>query len=182
MAPRTEPWGTPHTMEQVMRRKIRLPRVVAGLTGRIETIVVLIPPPDRKSLVDAEEYHDRPYRRPPIGSKEQAEPNLLRRLQEECPSRRSAQRSPLSGKLRFTDWNLRRSPFEIRWARSWRATSLSSSFERTDRLDIGRKDRTSDESRSTFSRRGEMYTVLITAGTHLFAGAQSIQYNTTQLY
>jgi len=31
--------GTPHTM----RRKIRLAHAVAGLTGRIETIVVLIP-------------------------------------------------------------------------------------------------------------------------------------------
>jgi len=43
----------------VMRRKIRLTRAVAGLTGRIETIVVPIPRSDRKSLVDAEEYHDR---------------------------------------------------------------------------------------------------------------------------
>jgi len=41
MARRTEPWGTPHTMEPGDRRKIRLARAVAGLTSRIETIVVL---------------------------------------------------------------------------------------------------------------------------------------------
>jgi len=82
-----------------MRRKIRLARAVAGLTGRIETIVVLIPRSDRKSPVDAEEYHDRPCRRPPIGPAKQGQTDLLRRLQEECPSRPSAQRSPLSGEL-----------------------------------------------------------------------------------
>jgi len=44
--------------------------------------------------------------------------------------------------------------------------SLSSTFERTDdRLEIGRYDRTSEESRSTFLRRGEMYAALKTAGT-----------------
>jgi len=82
-----------------MRRKIRLARAVAGLTRRIETIVVLIPRSDRKSPVDAEEYHDRPCRRPPIGPAKPGQINLLRRLQEECPSRPSAQRSPLSGEL-----------------------------------------------------------------------------------
>jgi len=80
-----------------MKRKIRLARAVAGLTGRIETIVVLIPRSDRKSSVDAEEYHDRPYRKTPIGPTEQGQTNLLRRLQEECPSKPSAQRSPMSG-------------------------------------------------------------------------------------
>jgi len=47
------PWS------RVMRRKIRLARAVAGLTGRIETIVVLIPRSDRESPVDAEEFHDQ---------------------------------------------------------------------------------------------------------------------------
>jgi len=42
-----------------MRKKIRLARAVAGLTGRIETIVALISRSDRRSPVDAEEYHDR---------------------------------------------------------------------------------------------------------------------------
>jgi len=51
-----------------MRKKIRLTRAVAGLTGRIETIDVLIPRSDRRSPVDAEEYHDRPCRRPPINA------------------------------------------------------------------------------------------------------------------
>jgi len=82
-----------------MRRKIRLARAVAGLTGRIETIVVLIPRSDSKRPVDAEEYHDRPCRRPPIGPAEQGQTYLPRRLQEECPSRPSAQRSPSSGEL-----------------------------------------------------------------------------------
>jgi len=81
----------------VMRKKIRLERAVAGLTGRIETIVVLIPRSD--SPVNAEEYHDRPCRWPPIGPAKQGQTNLLRRLQEECPSSPSAQRSPLSGEL-----------------------------------------------------------------------------------
>jgi len=70
-----------------MRKKIRRARAVAGLTGRIETIVVLIPRSDMRSPVDAEEYHDRPCRRPPIGQAKQGQANLLRRLQEECPSR-----------------------------------------------------------------------------------------------
>jgi len=82
-----------------MRKKIQLVRAVAGLTGRIETIVVLIPRSDRSSPVDAEEYHDRPCRRPQIGPAKQGQTNLLHRLQEECPSRPSAQQSPLSGEL-----------------------------------------------------------------------------------
>jgi len=56
---------------RVMRKKIRLARAVVGLTGRIETIVVLIPRSDRRSPVDAEEYHDRPCRRPSIGPAKQ---------------------------------------------------------------------------------------------------------------
>jgi len=80
-------------------RKFRLARAVTGLTGRIETIVVLIPRSDRKSPVDAEEYHDQPCRRPPIGPAKQGQTNLLHRLQEECPSRPLAQRSPLSDEL-----------------------------------------------------------------------------------
>jgi len=87
----TTPWS------RVMRKKIRLARAVADLTGRIETIVVLIPQSDRRSSVDAEEYRDRPCQRPPIGSAKQGQTNLLRRLQEKCPSKPSAQRSPLSG-------------------------------------------------------------------------------------
>jgi len=67
-----------------MRRKIRLTRAVAGLTGRIETIVVLIPRSDRKSPVDAEQYHDRPCRRPPIGPAKRGQTDVLRRLREEC--------------------------------------------------------------------------------------------------
>jgi len=82
-----------------MRRKIRLARAVAGLKGRIETTVVLIPRSDRKSPVNAEEYHDRPCERPPISLAKQGKTNHLRRLQEECPSRPSAQQSPLSGEL-----------------------------------------------------------------------------------
>jgi len=82
-----------------MKRKICLARAVANLTGLIETIVVLIPRTDRKTPVDAEEYHDRPYQRLPIGLSEQEQTNLLRQLQEEYPSRPSAQRSPLSGEL-----------------------------------------------------------------------------------
>jgi len=78
---------------------MRLARAVAGLTGRIETIVVLIPRSDRRSPVDAAEYRDRPCRRPTIGPAKQGQTNLLRRLQEECPSRPSAQWSPLSGEL-----------------------------------------------------------------------------------
>jgi len=95
--------GVHHTVHtpwsRVMRKKIRLAGAVAGLTGRIETIVILIPRSDRRSPVDAEEYHDRPWRRLPIGPAKQGQANLLRRLQEECPSRPSAQRSPLSGEL-----------------------------------------------------------------------------------
>jgi len=82
-----------------MRKKIRLARAAAGLTGRIETIVVLIPRTDRRSPVDAEEYHDRPCRSGPISPAKQGQTNLLRRLQEECSSRPSAQRSPFSGEL-----------------------------------------------------------------------------------
>jgi len=81
-----------------MRKKIRLARAVAGLTDRIETIVVLIPRSDRIP-VDAEENHDQQCRRPPIGPAKQDQTNLLRQLQEECPSRPSAQRSPLSSEL-----------------------------------------------------------------------------------
>jgi len=90
-----------------MRRKIWLARAVADLTGRIENIVVLI-------------------------------------------SRQRADKSPASTARRmsvktfsiavsiewwfgYANWNLGSRPFESRWARSWRATSLSSSFERTDR-------------------------------------------------
>jgi len=80
-------------------RKNWFARAVAGLTGRIETIVVLIPRSDRRSPVDAEEYHDRPFRRRPIGPAKQGQTNLLRRLQEQCPSRPSAQQSLLSGEL-----------------------------------------------------------------------------------
>jgi len=77
MAPRTEPWGTPHTVEQGDEEEDPTHAVlaVAGLTGKIETIVVLI---QWKSPVDAEEYHDRPYRRSPIGPTEQDQTNLLR--------------------------------------------------------------------------------------------------------
>jgi len=82
-----------------MRKKIRFARAVAGLTGKIVTIVVLIPRSDRISLVNAKEYHDRPCRRPPIGPAEQGQTDLLRRLQEECLSRPLAQQSPLSGEL-----------------------------------------------------------------------------------
>jgi len=89
-----------HTpLSKVMKRKIRLARAVDGLTGRIETIVVLIPRSDKKSPVDAEECHDQPYRRPPLGPTEQGQTNFLRRLQEECPPRPSAQLSPISGEL-----------------------------------------------------------------------------------
>jgi len=49
ITPRTGPWGTLHTMEQGDEED-----VAAGLTGRIETIVVLIPQSDRNSPVDAE--------------------------------------------------------------------------------------------------------------------------------
>jgi len=84
---------------RVMRKKTRLARTVAGLTGGIETIVVLIPRSDGRSPDDAEEYHDRPCRRPTIGPAKQGQTDLLRRLQEESPSRPSAQRSPLSGEL-----------------------------------------------------------------------------------
>jgi len=70
------PWGTPHTMEQGDEEEDRLARAVAGLTGRLETIVVLIPRSDRKSPVDAEEYQDRPYRRPSIGSAKRGQTNL----------------------------------------------------------------------------------------------------------
>jgi len=92
--------GVHHTpWSRVMRKKIRFARAVAGLTGRIVTIVVLIPRSDRRSPVDTEEYHDRPCRRPPIGPAKQGQTHLLRRLQEECPSRPSAQQSPLSGEL-----------------------------------------------------------------------------------
>jgi len=77
--------GVHHTpWSRVMRRKIRLALTVAGMTGRIETIVVPIPRSDRKSPVDAEEYHDRLCRRPPIGPAKQGQTNLLRRLQEAC--------------------------------------------------------------------------------------------------
>jgi len=78
------PWS------RVMNRKVRLASAVAGLTGRIETIVVLIPQSDRNSLVNSEEYHDQVYQRPQLSSTEQGQKNLLRRLQAECPSIPSA--------------------------------------------------------------------------------------------
>jgi len=75
------------------------PRCMATPMGRIETIVALITRSGRKSPVDAEEYHDRPCRRPPIGpAKQLGQINLLRGRQE-CPPRPSAQRSPLGGEL-----------------------------------------------------------------------------------
>jgi len=135
----TEVWhqgrkpGVNHTpWSRVMKRKIRIARAVAGLTGRIETIVVLIPRSDMKSPVDAEEYLDRPHRRPPIGQVEQGKTNLLHQLQEDCTSRPSAQRSPLSDELDTPTGIL------IVWVKMgkelYRATILLSSFERTDRF------------------------------------------------
>jgi len=57
--------GVHHTAwSRVMKRKVQLARAVASLTGRIETFVVLISRSGRTSPVDAEEYHDRLYRRP----------------------------------------------------------------------------------------------------------------------
>jgi len=134
---RTEPWGTPHTMEPGDKEEdpTRTCCIVAGLTGRIETIVVLIPRSDKRSPVYAEEYHDRPCRRPPIAPAKQRQTNLLRRLQELRMSIKTFSTAvSVQWRARYADWNLRSRPFELRWARSWRAQSLSSSFERTDRL------------------------------------------------
>jgi len=57
-----------------------------------------------------------------------------------------------------------RRPVELRWARSCRAMSLSRSFEMTERLDMGRYDRTSAGSISTLFRPGEMSASLMMAG------------------
>ena len=75
---------------------IQLERVVADLTDRIETSGVLFPLSDRKSPVDAKEFHDRPCRRPPTSPTKPEQTNIPRQLQEECLTKPSTQRSRLN--------------------------------------------------------------------------------------
>jgi len=85
MVPRTEPWYNTHHGAG-KRRKIRLARAVRFARYRIETSRCR-----RITRSTVSKAADR--------SSKKGQTNLLRRLQEECPSRPSAQRSPLSGEL-----------------------------------------------------------------------------------